>query len=100
VVEAKTLSIATRAIATLIKSQNWGELYRIWRLARDADADFNLLAVPESFKMQANNIVDPAYQRALYDVGYKTGAAGGPWMKAPPGQTPITPGIPGKKSAR
>ncbi|MEQ1718376.1 MAG: patatin-like phospholipase family protein [Hyphomicrobium sp.] len=89
VVEAKTLSIATRAIATLIKSQNWGELYRIYRLAKDAVADFNLLAVPPEFTMTAKNIVDPAYQKALYDLGYKTGAGGGPWMKAPPGQSPI-----------
>lgn len=89
VVEAKTLTIASRAIATLIKSQQWGEIYRIWRLATDAKADFNLIAVPSSFNKEAKDIVDPEYQKAMYDTGYEMGSAGTPWMKQPPDQTPI-----------
>ena len=88
VVEARALSIASRAISTLIKSQNWGEMYRIWRLAKDADADFNLIAVPETFTRQPKDIIDAGYQAALFETGFETGAAGITWMKAPPGQTP------------
>lgn len=88
VVEAKTLSIASRAIATLIKSQNWSEIYRIYRLAKDAKAEFNLIAVPASFTRAAKQIVDPEYQRALFDVGFAAGRAGNTWMDMPPGQTP------------
>lgn len=89
VVEAKTLSIASRAIATLIKSQNWSEIYRIYRLSQDAKAEFNLIAVPEGFTRVAKQIVDPEYQRALFDVGYAAGQNRGAWMSAPPGQTPL-----------
>ena len=89
VVEAKTLSIASRAIATLIKSQNWSEIYRIYRLADDDHADFNLIAVPDTFKEKPKTIIDPVYQTALYDFAYKMAASGTPWMKHPPGQTPI-----------
>lgn len=90
VVEAKTLSIASRAIATLIKSQHWGELYRIWRLAKDAKADFNLIAVPASFNKEARGIVDPEYQRAMWETGFEMGKAGqASWMKEPPDQTPV-----------
>lgn len=81
VVQAKTLTIAARAIATLIKSQNWGELYRIHRLAHDGGVDFNLLAVPPSFNMKSKEFFDPEYLTSLFDVGYKVGRAGGPWMK-------------------
>lgn len=89
VVEPKTLSIASRAIATLIKSQNWGELYRIWRLARDDGADFNLIAVPPSFMKTTRELYDPVYQEALYQQGFQLGSVPGHWMKDPPGQTPI-----------
>ena len=89
IVEAKTLSIASRAIATLIKSQQWGEIYRIWRLANDAKADFNLIAVPASFTKQAKDIVDPEYQKAMWETGFEMGSSGIPWMKRPPDQTPI-----------
>lgn len=89
VVQATTLTIASRAISTLIKSQHWGEVYRIWRLAKDDQADFNLIAVPASFSKEAAGIVDPEYQKAMYETGFEMGKSGTGWMKEPPGQTPI-----------
>jgi hypothetical protein len=73
----------------LIKSQNEGELYRIYRIALDGGADFNFLSVPASFDFKSNEIYDPKYQTALYAEGMKEGRRG-IWLKAPPGQTPIT----------
>lgn len=84
VVTAQTLPIATRAIFTLIKAQNHGEIYRIYRRARDGGADFNFIAVPQTFDGKANEFFDPVYQKALFEQGYLMGRAGGPWMKAPP----------------
>jgi hypothetical protein len=89
VVKATTLQIASRSISTLIKSQNEGELYRIYRVALDGGADFNFLSVPKSFNFKSNEIYDPKYQTALYAEGFKEGRRG-IWLKAPPGQTPIT----------
>jgi hypothetical protein len=89
IVPQKTLKIASRSIFTLTKSQNWSEVYRIYREALDADADFNFLAVPASFNHTSNKIYDPAYQKALYNVGVKVGRSGN-WSKTPPGQTPIS----------
>ncbi|MEQ1713419.1 MAG: patatin-like phospholipase family protein, partial [Hyphomicrobium sp.] len=84
IVKAQTLSIAARAISTLIKHQNLGELYSIYRRAQDAGADFNLIAVPPTFTTKAKEFFDPAYQVALFDEGFRMGKAGGPWMKKPP----------------
>ena len=82
------LSIASRAISTLIKAQNWGELYRIYRMAKDAGAEYNLLAVPASFDVTTQKLVDPVYQKALFDEGYRLGNGGGPWMHVPPSEKP------------
>ena len=62
VTKPQAISIAARAILTLTKSQNLLELYRISRLAEDAGADFNLLAVPPTFTMKAKEFFDPEYQ--------------------------------------
>ena len=83
VTKPKAVSIAARAIATLIKSQNLTELYRIYRLAQDADAEFNLLAVPPTFTLKAKEFFDPDYQAALFEEGRKTGRNGGPWLHKP-----------------
>jgi predicted acylesterase/phospholipase RssA len=90
VVEASTLKIAARSISTLIKSQSSNDLYRIWRTAKDANASFNLMAVPASFTRTTEKFYDPAYQVALYREGIEAGKAG-VWMPEPPGATPIEP---------
>jgi predicted acylesterase/phospholipase RssA len=88
VVKPTTLQIAGRSISTLIKSQNQGEVYHIYRVALDAGADFNFLAVPPSFHYETKEIYDPKYQAALYTEGAKVGSSG-VWLKHPPGQAPI-----------
>lgn len=89
VVTPTTLKIAARAISTLIKSQNQGELYHIYRVALDAGADFNFTAVPASFDFTTTQIYDPKYQAALYAEGIKEGRRN-VWMKTPPGQAPVS----------
>lgn len=84
VVQAKTLDIATRSIATLIKSQNIGEVYRIWRMSRDNGADFNFIAVPPSFSVEAKEAFDPVYLEALFETGREIGRSRRQWMKKPP----------------
>ena len=73
VVQANTLSIATRAIYTLIKAQNHGEIYRIYRRALEGGADFNFIAVPPTFSAKANEFFDLVYQRALFEEGVRLG---------------------------
>ncbi len=88
VVKATTLQIASRAISTLIKSQNQGELYHIYRIALDAGADFNFMSVPASFDFKTTQIYDPKYQTALYEEGIREGRRN-IWLKSPPGQAPV-----------
>lgn len=91
VVKPQAITIAGRAISTLIKSQSAGELYRIYRMAADDGADFNFIAVPQSFNKVAKEFFDPAYQKALFDEGYRLGSTGVPWLKQPPDVPPPVP---------
>lgn len=82
-VQPTAISIAARSITTLTKTHNEGDIYRIWRMARDSGAAFNLAAIPASFNVKSKQAFDPVYQRALYKVGYEMGLAGGGWTNIP-----------------
>lgn len=82
--ERWTLSIANRAIASLIEYQGIGDLYRIFTTARRDGLDYNLAFIPETFNVPHKTDFDMAYMRALYDVGYRSAEAGYAWYKEPP----------------
>jgi predicted acylesterase/phospholipase RssA len=83
-VKEQTLPIAARAIETLIKSQHKGDIYRIYRMAQDAGADFNLTFVPDSFTLKATEAFDRRYQAALFTEGMRMSQTGSVWVKRPP----------------
>jgi len=83
--ERRTLSIADRAITSLIQTQGVGNLYMIYLAAQRDEVDYNLAYIPESFKAVHKEDFGMEYMRQLFDVGYKLGANGYPWAKIPPG---------------
>ena len=86
--ERSTMSIAGRAIASLIHSQGIGDLYRIYLTAQRDGVDFNLTFIPSSFNFPHKEEFDNDYMRALYDVGYGLAVKGMQWAKVPPGFAP------------
>ena len=90
-VSPKTLSIASRAISTLLLRQNAADIYRIYRAAKDADADFNLISVPDTFNAQPKQAFDKTYQSALFETGFAMGRLGIAWQKVPPELLPTPP---------
>ena len=83
-VKPTAVSIAIRSIWTLTKSQNANDLYRIWREARDAGAEFHLAAVPVTFSEKPKQAFDPEYQKKLFDEGFRIGRTGSGWQRTPP----------------
>jgi len=83
-VQPQTISLAARAISTLIKNQSLGDTYRLYRMTKDDGGEFHFAAVPAAFEVKADEFFDPDYQRALYDEGYRLGRAGGQWLNRPP----------------
>jgi predicted acylesterase/phospholipase RssA len=81
----KTLSIAGRAVSSLIHTQGVGDLYRIYATARRDGVDFNLAFIPASFDVPVKQPFDRHYMNELFRVGYELGRSGYPWAKVPPG---------------
>lgn len=84
-VERKTLSIANVAIASLVRTQGFGDLYRIYALAQRDGVDYNVAYIPRDFTVPHPDSFDPAYMQSLFEFGRRQAAAGYPWAKAPPG---------------
>lgn len=87
-VERKTMSIAGRAISSLIQTQGIGDLDRIYLIAKRDEADFNLAYIPPTFDAPHKEEFDTEYMRQLFALGYEMAAKGYPWQKAPPGFSP------------
>jgi len=84
-VDRRAMSIAGRAISSLIHTQGVGDLYRIYLEAERDDIDFNLAYIPASFNAPRQTDFDTEFMRALFQKGYEMAAEGFPWEKAPPG---------------
>ena len=84
VVKAKTLSIAGRAVSSLIKSQGVGDLYELYLFCQRNRISYNLAYIPADFHDTSTQSFDPVYMTKLYDLGYQMAAGGYPWQKTPP----------------
>jgi predicted acylesterase/phospholipase RssA len=83
--QRRTLSIASRAISSLIQTQGIGDLYRTYLNAQRDSVDYNLAYIPPTFKLKAKEAFDPEYMKALFEVGYEAAKSGYRWHKTPPG---------------
>lgn len=86
----QAISLATRAVATMVKYQVIADLQA---LAVDAKATGTKLffnATPPSFDAADRKPFDPAYARRLYDVGYDVGRAG-TWSTSVPRSPELVP---------
>ena len=100
-VERRTFSIATRAIASLTRTQGIGDLYRIYATTQRDGIDFNLTYIPPTFNVPHNEEFDTSYMRDLYDVGAAAAKYQYPWQKYPPGfEAPLQAPAAAAKSRR
>lgn len=83
-VERRTLSIAGRAISSLIHSQGIGDLYRIYLTSQRDGFDYNLAYIGADFSFEHDEEFDQGFMRALYRYAYELGRKGYPWRKTPP----------------
>jgi len=81
----QTLSIAGRAVSSLIQTQGVGDLYRIYTMTQRDGADFNLAFIPADFNVPLTKPFDPHYMNELFKTGYDLGKSGYKWTKMPPG---------------
>lgn len=85
-VERRTIGIAGRAIDSLIYTQGFGDLYRIYLTTQRDGLDFNLAYIGADFVYRnKTQEFETAFIRALYDYAFALGKAGYEWRKQPPG---------------
>ena len=87
-VQPRLARIAVRSVATLIKTQGIGDLFRIYVGALRDGMDYNLAFIPDSFDAEKDSQFDPVYMRKLFDFAYALAKDGYPWVKEPPGFAP------------
>lgn len=83
-VERKTLSIAGRAISSLIHTQGLGDLYRIYATSLEERVDYNLAFIGSDFQEEKTEEFDTVYMGKLFDYGYRAARKGYRWEKRPP----------------
>jgi hypothetical protein len=83
--ERVTMSIAGRAVSSLIQTQGVGDLYRIYATAERDGVDFNLAYIPATFDVPLPEPFDQHYMQELFKLGYELGRTGYAWQKVPPG---------------
>ncbi len=83
-VKARTLSIAGRAVSSLIKSQGVGDLNELYVFAKQNGIAYNLAYIPGDFPDTSTQAFDPVYMTKLFDLGFNLARNGYPWQKTPP----------------
>ena len=84
-VQRQTLTIAGRAISSLIQNQGVGDLYRIYATTQRDGVDFNLAYIPPTFDVPLTEPFEQHYMQELFNLGYEQGKQGYNWQKTPPG---------------
>lgn len=87
-VRPRLLSIAGTAASSLIGGSGSGDIYRIMAIAERDGFDLHITAIPRAFDAEPEELFDPAYMGALYQLGYDEGLAGDRWRPYPPDYAP------------
>lgn len=87
-VDRRTLTIANRAVSSLIQTQGAGDLIRMYLTATRDKVDYNLAYIPSDFNVPKKSEFDENYMRALFERARKMALGGYPWAKFPPGYDP------------
>lgn len=84
VVRPRVLAIAGSSISSLLGGAGAGDIYKIYAIAERDGMELNVTWIPRDFDAVSEEIFDPVYMKALYDLGYEYGLAGDRWLDRPP----------------
>jgi predicted acylesterase/phospholipase RssA len=83
-IEAEIFTITSTSVSSLIRTQGLGDLSSIYLLSQRDGGSFQLVYVPDDFDVDYDEMFDPDYMQALYDLGYAMGRDGIEWAQRPP----------------
>ncbi len=79
-------SIAERTLNAILQNQANGDTERIYHLARRDGIEFNMIAIPETFRADDSIEFEPEYMHALAKLGREIGRRGDFWQDRPPAE--------------
>lgn len=83
-VRRRTLSIAGRAISTMIYASGANDVLRLYYLTKNDGVNYNLAYIGADFTEELPQPFDPGYMNALFNYGYQQARHGYDWRKQPP----------------
>jgi len=83
-VPPNVLAISARSLYTVTKNQSMGDINLIYAMTERDAAEFRFASIPASFTVQSTKPFDPAYMKALFEVGFRLGKQGNAWARTPP----------------
>jgi predicted acylesterase/phospholipase RssA len=79
-VRARVPDIATRSVASLIRTQGIGDTYRIAAITNRDGVAVEMTWIPKTAPLDpGDEVFDPAYMSALFDFGYQHAVNGDAW---------------------
>jgi predicted acylesterase/phospholipase RssA len=92
-VNRRFVTIAGRAVSTMITAGGFNDIIRTYLQTREDGVHFNLAFISSDFAGEAAYPFDPGYMRALYAYGYERARNASVWVHLPPilTLTPTTP---------
>jgi hypothetical protein len=89
--ERRTISIAGRAISTMLAASGYNDVLRTYFVTQRDGVDYNLAYIGKDFvPPPKEGEFDQAYMRALYAYGLQQMKSGHAWHKVPPGMATPT----------
>jgi hypothetical protein len=82
--ERRTVSIAGRAIATMLAASGHNDVLRTYFISRRDGLDYNLAYIGSDFALEKHGEFEQAYMQALFEYGYQQAKTGKEWHKLPP----------------
>jgi hypothetical protein len=83
--DRRTLSIAGRAIETMLVASGKNDVLRTYFVTQRDGVEYNLAYIGNDFRAPKKGEFDQAYMTALYEYGYQQARENREWHKAPPG---------------
>ncbi len=87
-VKPSILGIAARSTGTLIKTQSFGDMYRMYLVAVQRALEFHIAIIPSTFTRKPMSEFDKSYMQALFETGRELAMNGQAWQSMPPGYEP------------
>ncbi|MGQ3298249.1 patatin-like phospholipase family protein [Reyranella sp.] len=88
--ERRTITIAGRAIATMLAASGVNDVIRTYFVSQRDKVDYNLAYIGRDFEAPKQGEFDQAYMNALYEYGVRQIVEGRAWHKHPPGLETLT----------